>query len=124
MKINTENLENFWRYIAERHTIYSKKCLEKLPSPWTSDAILCEYKFTNVFRDLDPGTRYVIDVLVPKYLSFRQERSAVEKSLKRGLNNKGFLDFARNDNDCNIENLLFNLIIYRLYNKPTTSDAV
>jgi hypothetical protein len=92
MKINEQNLKLFWQYIALRHGVYKKKNIEKLPPPWTTDATLQEYKFTNVFRDLDPGTRYVIEKIIP--------------------------------NVTNFEDLLFNLIIYRLYNKPTTSDAV
>lgn len=92
MKIHTENLKTFWQYIALRHSVYKKKNIELLPSPWTNDEILREYKFTNVFRDLDPGTRYVIEKIIP--------------------------------NVTKLEDLLFNLIIYRLYNKPTTSDAV
>jgi hypothetical protein len=67
MKIHTENLKTFWQYIALRHSVYKKKNIELLPSPWTTDEILREYKFTNVFRDIDPGTRYVINVLIPQY---------------------------------------------------------
>jgi len=69
MKIHEQNLQQFWRFIAERHAIYKKKNIEKLPPPWTDDSILQEYKFTNVFRDLDPGTKYVIDKLILQYSS-------------------------------------------------------
>jgi hypothetical protein len=47
-----EMLENFWYWIEERQSIYQKRA-RGLPPPWTKDPILQEYKFTNVFRQLD-----------------------------------------------------------------------
>jgi len=65
MKLNNKNFEIFWQYINQRHIIYKKKTIQKLSPPWTENKILNEYKFTNVFRDLDPGTKYVIDKIIP-----------------------------------------------------------
>ncbi|EKE27561.1 MAG: hypothetical protein ACD_3C00192G0006 [uncultured bacterium (gcode 4)] len=89
MKINKPNLQLFYFFISERHNINKKKSILKLAPPWTDNPILKEFKFTNVFRDLDPGTRFVIDELTP------------------GVST--------------VENLIFNIIIYRLYNKIQTS---
>lgn len=47
--------DDFVRWIEERHSIYRKK-EAGLPRPWTEDEILDEFKFTNVFRELDKGT--------------------------------------------------------------------
>ena len=81
----------FWNYIAERHRIYKKK--ETGESwPWTEDRILQEYKFTNVFRDLDTGTKYLIEKIL--------------------LNLKS------------LEAVIFNCIIYRIYNKIETMEAI
>lgn len=88
MKINQNNLNLFWAYISKRHNIYKDKNLLGKPFPWTEDKILKEFKFTNVFRDLDPWTIFVINNIVP--------------------------------NSSNLENLIFNIIIYRLYNKIGT----
>ncbi len=88
MKINYNNLELFWYFISERHGIYKKRTLLNISPPWTDNQILSEYRFTNVFRDLDPGTRFVIEYIIPNCL--------------------------------NSEELLFNIIIYRLYNKIDT----
>lgn len=45
----------FWYWVTERHRIYLRR--EKgLAKPWTKDVILRDYKFTNVFRQLDRGT--------------------------------------------------------------------
>ncbi len=53
--MHKENLDTFWYWINERHRIYLARQTggEK---PWTEDRILREYKFTNVFRELDTGT--------------------------------------------------------------------
>lgn len=45
----------FWSFINERHRIYLKKTAGE-PKPWTEDTILRDYKFTNIFRELDRGT--------------------------------------------------------------------
>jgi hypothetical protein len=83
-----EEMELFWKYIAERHTIYKKKELQKLPPPWTEDQILRSFKFTCVFRELDRGTKFVTNHVLTR----RMSRT----------------------------NTLFNVIVYRLFNKIET----
>lgn len=36
----------------------------KLPPPWTEDPVLSTQRFTNVYRELDPGTRYEIECIL------------------------------------------------------------
>ena len=50
--------ERFWWWINERHQIFIKKDIQALEPPWTEDQILREYRFTNVFRELDRTTRW------------------------------------------------------------------
>lgn len=92
MKINKSNLQLFYFFISDRHNIYKKKNILELPPPWSDNQILKEFKFTNVFRDLDPGTKYVIESIIPKVQD--------------------------------IQDLIFNAIIYRLYNKIATFEQV
>jgi len=54
-------LDLFWWFICERQSVWRRRTLEHLPGPWTDDRILQEERFTNIYRELDPGTRYVID---------------------------------------------------------------
>ncbi len=82
----------FFSYISERHMIYKRRFVQHRPPPWTSDPVLSKYKFTNVFRDLDPGTRFVKNDILGK--------------LERP------------------EDIIFNIIIYRVYNKIETFKAV
>lgn len=58
---NQSRLDEFWNFITERQKIwYSRFVRKKLP-PWTNDKVLCQNHFTNVYRELDPGTKYAIE---------------------------------------------------------------
>lgn len=48
-------VRGYFNWINERHAIYLRR-QEGLPWPWTYDTILREYRFTNVFRELDTVT--------------------------------------------------------------------
>lgn len=61
-----ENLKIFWEYIKERFQIFKKRESGSAP-PWTEDKILAQWKFTNVFRQDDPGTKFVIDKIIPSF---------------------------------------------------------
>lgn len=47
--------EEFFEYARSRHQIYLDRKAGK-PYPWTSDPILLEYRFCNVYRELDTTT--------------------------------------------------------------------
>lgn len=55
---NANELDTFWRFVHERHTIYHRRHVLKEPTPWTKDPVLQKNKFTNIYRELDPGTVY------------------------------------------------------------------
>lgn len=48
----------FWYWINERHQITLNRRAAK-PWPWTADPILQQYRFTNVFRELDTVTVWI-----------------------------------------------------------------
>jgi hypothetical protein len=52
----SSSLEDFYGWMNERHAIFRRRFVENKPKPWTEDKIMLEYKFTNVFRELDKGT--------------------------------------------------------------------
>lgn len=54
----------FWTFICERQRIWERRCLYRLAPPWTDDPILREERFTNVYRELDPGTIYVVQQIL------------------------------------------------------------
>jgi hypothetical protein len=52
------NAEPLWYWMRERHNIYLRRQAGQ-PWPWTLDPILREYRFCNVFRELDTVTEWV-----------------------------------------------------------------
>lgn len=63
MSLDTDLLQSFWSFVAERHRIYVRRHVQQLPPPWTVDEVLQGAHFTNVYRDLDPGTQLALDRL-------------------------------------------------------------
>lgn len=61
-----ERLDLFWRFINERQSVWQRRFLNRLPPPWTSDKILKENRFTNIYRELDPGTVYAINEILER----------------------------------------------------------
>ena len=53
-----EPIERFFYYINERHMMYLRR-KNGVEYPWTSDAILTEYSFCNVYRELDRVTEWI-----------------------------------------------------------------
>ncbi len=51
-------LQKFFYWINERHNIYLRKQAGE-PKPWTEDTIMQDYKFCNVFRELDTTTIWI-----------------------------------------------------------------
>ena len=58
--------EDFWYWINERHRIYLKKAGGE-SHPLTDDPILQQFKFTNVFRELDRTTVWVRENIRSRY---------------------------------------------------------
>ena len=57
---NEEVLRVFKYYVAERYKMHLMKDVEGLPFPWTEDVILSMYRFTNVRREQDKNSRYLL----------------------------------------------------------------
>ena len=52
------NQNRFMSFVIERHRIYESR-LRGDPAPWTKDPILAEWKFCNVYRELDRVTQWI-----------------------------------------------------------------
>jgi alpha-glutamyl/putrescinyl thymine pyrophosphorylase clade 1 len=57
---NEDMMDMFWQFVVERQTIYHKRMVEEQLPPWTEDSVLQNYFFTNVYRELDKGTVFLI----------------------------------------------------------------
>jgi len=53
-----EELDRYCYWQTERELIRQRKEVYKMPSPWTDDPILREFKFCQVFREEDRNTRW------------------------------------------------------------------
>ena len=59
MDINIKRVDDFNRFMVERHNIFIKKEINNEPYPWSDDAILTDYSFCNVYRELDRVTIWI-----------------------------------------------------------------
>src|SRR5258706_15228485 len=99
LKPNEEELKDFWYFVQERHNIYYKRFVKKEPKPWTKDRVLRDYFFTNVYRELDRGSLYLIDNII----NYGGGWSACNAALWQGSGG----------------NPLFNSLTYRYFNTIT-----
>lgn len=100
-KWNAKQLKWFWYWINERHRIYEARKKDPEGWPWTKDKILKEYKFTNVFRQLDRVTQEWTNRYVT-LIGQGDKKKAVVKD----------------------EDLFFHCAMFRLFNWPATYDAL
>ena len=62
--IDAQSLEWFTHWIKERYSVHIKKDVLNAPQPWTKDKILANYRFTNVRREQDRQSQYLIKNIV------------------------------------------------------------
>ena len=55
----------YWKFAVERQSIFLKR-LEGIRYPWTTDRILNDHKFTNVYRATDRASQYLIKNIICK----------------------------------------------------------
>lgn len=77
---------HFKTFVIDRYRIHKRKDVKKLPPPWTKNPILQEFKFTNVRREHDRQTRYLIDNITNNP-SLTLEDKIVNTFLFRAWNN-------------------------------------
>jgi hypothetical protein len=83
----------YWYYASERQRIFERR-LAGEPGPWTSDPILREFKFCNVFRAADRVSQYMI------------------------------LDVCYQGEPCSDEDRLFQITAFRTFSKTATWATV
>jgi hypothetical protein len=67
LDVHEENLNEFYRTMFERQMIWHKRFIEKMPQEqWTKDLILKNNKFTNVYRELDRNSQWLIKNVIFK----------------------------------------------------------
>lgn len=96
VEVIQENLEDFYKFICERQQVWHRRFVLKLAPPWTEDKWLLHYKFTNVYRELDRGTLWLLANII------MSERRPVEKPIE----------------------VMWEIMAYRILNKVETFEAV
>lgn len=61
--------DSYWRFAAERLAMYFRR-LSSARGPWTKDAVLRSYRFTNTYRAADRVSQYLI-----RNVQYRDDRS-------------------------------------------------
>lgn len=92
-RLNPRNLELNWRWISERFNIYVKKEIHKLPAPWTEDPILANHKFTNLRREHDRQSVWLIRNISSNPLYSLEEKTYLT-IMFRMFNVSTFFDFV------------------------------
>lgn len=64
--INEHHLEQFFTTMHQRQQAWWNRFILKQRPPWTSDPIISNYKFTNVYRELDRSSQYLINNVLLK----------------------------------------------------------
>lgn len=62
---DVDRLIEYWSFIFERHEVFHRR-LQGQPRPWTTDPVIDKFFFTNVFRELDIGTVYLLNNIINK----------------------------------------------------------
>jgi len=59
--VDVDNLRLFFYLMFERQEIWYKRTFLKQPAPWTDDPILRDHKYTNVYRELDRASQWLVN---------------------------------------------------------------
>ena len=59
-QINKENLLHLYNFIKRRYNIHLRKDVLGKPQPWTKDPVLQEFRFTNIRREHDRESKWLI----------------------------------------------------------------
>jgi len=92
--IPTEVYDTYWRFAAERMSIYYRKLTDPF-GPWTNDPILTAYRFTNAYRAADRVSQYLI-----REVQYRPDRSQAP------------------------DELFFRTMLFKLFNKVETWELI
>lgn len=116
--VDSSKIEDFWKFINDRHAIYLKRKAGE-PKPWSDDPIFQEWKFTNVFRELDRGTialRRMLKTLYEEYTANKQYLLEGNKNTndKREIQSRGIYLQGMEKNY--IRNQFITCILYRMFN--------
>src|SRR6266566_163641 len=66
IQCNQKCLDGFYKFVYDRHMVYFRRFVMKQPTPWSTDPVLRDLRFTNVYRELDAGTIWLVKNIVER----------------------------------------------------------
>lgn len=90
----TEVFRTYWRFAAERQAVFFRRWRGEA-APWTADAVLRTYKFTNAYRAADRTSQYLIRHVI-----------------------------YGDDLPESVEEVVFRVLLFKLFNKIETWEAL
>lgn len=60
-KLNMNNVKHLMKFVHDRYEVHLNKDIYGEDKPWTDNPVLQQFRFTNVRREHDRQTRYLID---------------------------------------------------------------
>jgi hypothetical protein len=116
--LHTAPVSLLWYWINERHSIYLRRSRGE-PKPWTDDDIFKDYKFTNVFRELDRGTVWLRENFLEPHRYPKHEPFCLALDDAPGIETTDCDCGARAELDAQI---VGNVAWYRMFNLWTTGE--
>lgn len=92
VQVSEYHLNEFFSIMIERQRI-SEKRMKGLPFPWTNNPILRDYKYTNVYRELDRNSQYEIDNIILNE-SLTNEDTLFQILMYRMFNQPKFFEYC------------------------------
>ena len=62
--MDTDTLDAFWLFVYERQEVFYKRSILHQRAPWTEDSVIAQARFTNVYRELDRGTKFLVEEIL------------------------------------------------------------
>lgn len=62
--VGTEVFDTYWKFAAERQSIFFRRINTTSREDWTDDPVLFKYKFTNAYRASDRVSQYLIQNVI------------------------------------------------------------
>lgn len=111
--LNVENFRHLHRWITDRYAVHIRKDVQKLPAPWTDNPIIQEFRFTNVRREHDKETKWVIENVCKADMS--EANKWANLILFRMINKS---ETCKNFMPIDFDNVDWQKIIYYVMNAP------
>ncbi len=90
--IVNDQVRGFFEFIYDRQLIYHKKEVLKEDPPWTEDKTLHKFKFCNVYREADKGTKYILQKINGEGAALTRENKALNILIYRIFNKYNFFE--------------------------------